>query len=617
MSLPMSEMSREISAMFKAGTILDDKWIIMELIGKGAMGEVYRAHQSNLKRDVAIKVISEEVLSELEDDPEELEVAFGRFEREVQTMARVRHTNIVNIYDYVETFQGSDLKGRKTSFIVMEYIPGNSLRFTMDEDGLDDVPDEYARWIEKYFLPVLDGVDVLHNNGIVHRDLKPENIFMDGEIPKIADFGLARSRHMKAVTASIEMLGTLAYMSPEQSADFKTAGLATDVYALGKILYEAINGTLTEKTLPFTAVSLDNPQIDFLVEVNEVIKKATSISLSDRYQTISELRSDLLKSLSVHRTEQQEKQSKGIGTERARRTSGGPFVSMALSFAVAAVIVGIAGAYFFGKNLGPSDNLNDNSYTDHDNLLTSKQYAFVSGDQDVPKTIIGRDGSSMVMIGGANDESAASPFYIDEQPVTNFMFVEFLNSLRKDLSVRDGVVRHRDTIISYIGSNSQGIEPIIYEHDTFHLKEQARGDRPVIRVTFHGAHLYAAHYGKELLSSREWIRAYRSNTRISISDSSNNKADEKNSPAMMHDASLDSINVKNNEVLSDMGTELGEWINLAPDQGDGNGSESEKEFIAGVIDESILIKNISPPRRSPWEGFDDVGFRTKVTIINK
>lgn len=85
----------------------------------------------------------------------------------------------------------------------------------------------------------------------------------------------------------------------------------------------------------------------------------------------------------------------------------------------------------------------------------------------------------------------------------------------------------------------------------------------------------------------------------------------------MHETSLDSINVKNDEVLSDMGTELGEWINLAPDQGDGNGSESEKEFIAGVIDESILIKNISPPRRSPWEGFDDVGFRTKVTIINK
>jgi serine/threonine-protein kinase len=78
-------MEKLQNATFEPGKVLDNKWIIIELIGKGAMGEVYRAHQTNLKRDVAIKIISKDVLSEIEDDPDEIEVAFGRFQREVQT----------------------------------------------------------------------------------------------------------------------------------------------------------------------------------------------------------------------------------------------------------------------------------------------------------------------------------------------------------------------------------------------------------------------------------------------------------------------------------------------------------------------------------------------------
>lgn len=93
-------MTSDNKRLFKSGMVIDDKWIIIEMIGKGAMGEVYRAHQINLKRDVAIKTISEEMLQELEDDPEEMEIAFKRFHREVQTMAQVRHPNILNIHDY-------------------------------------------------------------------------------------------------------------------------------------------------------------------------------------------------------------------------------------------------------------------------------------------------------------------------------------------------------------------------------------------------------------------------------------------------------------------------------------------------------------------------------------
>jgi len=93
-------MSNPSNNIFKTGFVLNDKWVIIEFVGKGAMGEVYRAHQLNLKRDVAIKVISQEMLASLEADPEEIETAIQRFRREVQAMARVRHHNVLQIFDY-------------------------------------------------------------------------------------------------------------------------------------------------------------------------------------------------------------------------------------------------------------------------------------------------------------------------------------------------------------------------------------------------------------------------------------------------------------------------------------------------------------------------------------
>ncbi|MBT3175834.1 MAG: protein kinase [Desulfobacula sp.] len=143
------------------------------------MGEVYRAHQINLKRDVAIKTISEEMLQELEDDPEELEMALKRFQREVQTMAQVRHQNILNIFDYGVQKKGKSDRPDQTraiEYIVMEYIPGDSLRFTMSDDGRDDDPDLYASWIESYFLAILDGFEAMHHHNIFHRDLKKRKV---------------------------------------------------------------------------------------------------------------------------------------------------------------------------------------------------------------------------------------------------------------------------------------------------------------------------------------------------------------------------------------------------------------------------------------------------------
>jgi serine/threonine-protein kinase len=98
---------------------------------------------------------------------------------------------------------------------------------------------------------------------IVHRDLKPENFLMDGNIPKLTDFGLARSDRLESVTQSMDVKGTVNYMSPEHFFDFRKTDQRADIYSLGKILYEAIDGKIGEKTLPFKNASLPNPDTFF------------------------------------------------------------------------------------------------------------------------------------------------------------------------------------------------------------------------------------------------------------------------------------------------------------------------------------------------------------------
>ena len=234
----MSNVISQSTRIFKTGYVLNDKWVIIEFIGKGAMGEVYRAHQLNLKRDVAIKVISQEMLESYEDDPDEIETTIRRFRREVQAMARVRHPNVLQIFDYGSETIHKDGRDAAVEYIAMEYIPGATLRFTMPEEGFYPEQDLIAIWLADYYLPLLKGVEAIHAKDISHRDLKPENVLMDDSTPKIADFGLACSICMQSVTQSIDVKGTPAYMSPEHFFDFKNADQLSDIYSIGKILYE-------------------------------------------------------------------------------------------------------------------------------------------------------------------------------------------------------------------------------------------------------------------------------------------------------------------------------------------------------------------------------------------
>jgi serine/threonine-protein kinase len=290
-------METTTNNILKVGMVLNDKWIILEFIGKGGMGEVYRAHQLNLKRDVAIKVVSQEWLASLDGDEEEIETGVQRFRREVEAMAQLRHPNILEVYDYGSASIQKGHEETNIEYIAMGYIPGGTLRSTMSEDGFYPEQDLTVEWVHQYFLPVLEGVEALHEAGIIHRDLKPENILMDGKIPKIADFGLARSSRSKPITRSVDMKGSPAYMSPENFLDFRRADKKSDIYSLGKILFEAIAGKESSETIPMTQACLREAKTPFFQKLDRIIQDATAQEKDKRLSSVEELRNLLIEAI--------------------------------------------------------------------------------------------------------------------------------------------------------------------------------------------------------------------------------------------------------------------------------------------------------------------------------
>jgi serine/threonine protein kinase/tetratricopeptide (TPR) repeat protein len=207
---------------------------ILAPIGAGGMGEVYRARDTKLKRDVAVKVLP----GHLADDP----IALARFEREAQAVAALSHPNILAIFDFG--------REKSVSYAVMELLEGETLRARLEQGTLP------VRKAVDFALQMANGLAAAHEKDIVHRDLKPENVFVtrDGRI-KIFDFGLAKLRvdavEDDAESATIDrqttpgaVMGTVGYMSPEQVRGHD-ADHRTDIFSLGAVLHEMLSGRRT------------------------------------------------------------------------------------------------------------------------------------------------------------------------------------------------------------------------------------------------------------------------------------------------------------------------------------------------------------------------------------
>ncbi len=201
------------------GRRLDDRYEVVSRIARGGMATVYRAVDTRLDREVALKVMH----AHLGDDPS----FTSRFVREARSAARLSHPNVVQVFD-----QGNDAD---LLFLAMEYLAGRTLRQVLTERGAL-TPREAMSVLE----PVLDALAAAHRAGIIHRDVKPENVILtdDGRI-KVADFGLAKAITSASTTGVL--MGTVAYLSPELVAS-GVADARSDVYAAGIVLFEMLTG---------------------------------------------------------------------------------------------------------------------------------------------------------------------------------------------------------------------------------------------------------------------------------------------------------------------------------------------------------------------------------------
>ena len=203
------------------------KYKIVDKLGQGAMGEVFRAHDPVLGRDVAIKVTA----GKLSGD----EASRQRFLREARAAAQLTHPNIVTVYDYGE---------EPATYIVMELLEGTDLRALIEQGRIQSLEDKLA-----VMEQILDGLAFAHSKGLVHRDLKPGNIHLlpNGQV-KIMDFGLARHEEDAAATGAV--MGTPYYMAPE-TAQGEATTTRSDVFSLGVLFYELLSGKR-----PFTGASV-------------------------------------------------------------------------------------------------------------------------------------------------------------------------------------------------------------------------------------------------------------------------------------------------------------------------------------------------------------------------
>jgi TolB-like protein/Tfp pilus assembly protein PilF/tRNA A-37 threonylcarbamoyl transferase component Bud32 len=264
---------------------------ILEKLGAGGMGDVYRACDSRLDRDVALKVLPPEAAR----DPERRR----RFEREAKAVAALKHPNIVTIYS-VEEYEG-------VHFITMELVEGHTLSDVLPANGF--APDR----IFQIAIPLADAMSSAHLKGITHRDIKPANIMLgaDGRV-KILDFGLAKlvdsvgdqgkTLTLNEQTSAGQIVGTIGYMSPEQALG-RTVDVRTDVFSSGLVLYEMATGKRafsgnTQAAIfdailnraPAAPVEL-NP--DLPTGLGDIIEKALEKDPDLRYQSAAGLRADL------------------------------------------------------------------------------------------------------------------------------------------------------------------------------------------------------------------------------------------------------------------------------------------------------------------------------------
>jgi len=250
---------------------------ILEKLGEGGMGVVYRAQDTKLDRIVALKFLPRHLLCD--------EDAKARFIHEAKAASALNHTNITTIYE-IDEAEGE-------CFISMEYVEGKSIKQLLKEKTLS------IQEILDISIQIAEGLNAAHKKAIVHRDIKSDNIMLTDEgLAKIMDFGLAKLKGVSRVTKAGTTLGTVSYMSPEQARG-EEVDHRTDIWSLGVVLYEMLTGELPfkgeyEQAVIYTILN-EEPKLitdlrpDLPGELEHIMNKALSKSPDSRYQKAEDI----------------------------------------------------------------------------------------------------------------------------------------------------------------------------------------------------------------------------------------------------------------------------------------------------------------------------------------
>ncbi len=282
--IPVTKTLETPTEKLTTGSTFAGRYQIIEELGKGGMGEVYKVLDKEVKAKIALKLIKPEIAA----DKKTIE----RFRNELKTARDISHRNICRMYD-LNKEEGS-------YYITMEYVEGQDLKSLVRQTGQLAIPT-----IISIAKQVCDGLSEAHKLGTVHRDLKPSNIMIDKEgNARIMDFGIARSLGAKGITGAGIMIGTPEYMSPEQ-VEAKEVDQRSDIYSLGIILYKMTTGRLPFKADTPFAVGVKqkseepenpkdiNPQIP--EDLSRVILRCLKKDKDARYQSAGEVRSELIR----------------------------------------------------------------------------------------------------------------------------------------------------------------------------------------------------------------------------------------------------------------------------------------------------------------------------------
>ncbi|MCP4217855.1 MAG: SUMF1/EgtB/PvdO family nonheme iron enzyme, partial [bacterium] len=499
----------------------------------------------------------------------------------------------------------------------MEYIPGPTLRQKMSQQGLGHDENKVKNWIKTYFFPILEGIKAVHSKGVVHRDMKPENVLIGDEPPKIMDFGVAGGYRMEAVTLTHHVIGTITYMPEEQFLDLALSDARVDIYALGKILYEVVEGKMKkDRDKPFHQVGLNGPETPFFETLDRIIRQATARDRNQRTASVNDF-SGVLHELIMDFDQAGELPRTG-SKKKSNKLITGIAVSLVL------LVLGLFFHFdpFNPVELGKEKHVQTGTATlVPDKELDSSQPDFsfkktdptqppnTGGKNGLPRELMATDNMTMILVNGGaislpmdklskeKRRVFLESFYIDKTKVTNHLYVQFLHEL-DGVVVRNGSVFRKGELLLLLGEVKKGYEPITFRNNVFRVKPDDAA-KPVVRVTPVGALAYATYYGRSLTTMAQWQLAVRSGEQnIKKNDFSED---------IRPDSEINAVTHTRPNLLGIRGLKenVHEWTVIPFSKRD------VRFYIHGLDNRESFLE------RRPWEAFSNVGFRTVLNLEEK